>query len=234
MHTTVRSPAAMAGSEATQLAEERAAVAAAARRLADAGLVERTAGNVSARAGELVAVTPTGAQLGQLEPDDVTVVDLDGRVVGGRLAPTSETALHLAVYASTDAGAVAHTHAPMATAVGCVVDELPLVHYEMLALGGPVRVAPYATFGTHELADSVATALEGRSAALMQNHGTVAIGPDPAAAVELTLLLEWSATLFWRARQIGEPRALGDDEVRDFFDTVARRGYGATREVGDE
>src|SRR3954447_7070702 len=156
MHRPVRSPAAMAGLEATQLAEQRAAVAAAARRMAEAGLVERTAGNVSARSGDLVAVTPTGAELGSLEPADVTVVDLEGTVVEGRLAPTSETALHLAVYASSGAGAVAHTHAPMATAVGCVVDELPLVHYEMLALGGPVRVAPYATFGTQALAESVA------------------------------------------------------------------------------
>jgi L-fuculose-phosphate aldolase len=224
----------MGASAATELDGERAAVAAAARRLAEAGLVERTAGNVSARAGELVAVTPTGAQLGSLDADDVTVVDMSGAVVAGRFEPTSETALHLAVYESTEAGAVVHTHAPMATAVGCVVDELPLVHYEMLALGGPVRVAPYATFGTQQLADSVAAALEGRAAALMQNHGAVTIGPDAGTALELTLLLEWAATLFWRARQIGEPRSLGEQDVKDFFDTVARRGYGATREVGEQ
>src|SRR4051812_3462732 len=144
MHAYVRSPAAMGTSGATDMGEQRAAVAAAARRLAEAGLVERTSGNVSARSGDLVAVTPTGAQLGSLDADDVTVVDMSGGVVDGRFEPTSETALHLGLYESTQAGAVVHTHAPVATAVGCVVDELPLVHYEMLALGGAVRVAPYA------------------------------------------------------------------------------------------
>lgn len=212
--------------------EQREAVARAARRLAEERLVERTSGNVSARSGELVAVTPTGARLAELEPGDVTIVDLDGAVVDGRLAPTSETELHLAAYAATGAGAVVHTHSPVATALGCVIDELPVVHYELLALGGPVRVAPYSTFGSSELAQAVADALEGRSAALMQNHGAVTLGSDPDAAVEAALLLEWGCELYWRARQAGEPRCLSEDDAAAVIAAVAERSYGATREAG--
>ena len=162
-----------------------------------------TAGNVSVRADELVAVTPTGAVLEQLTADDVAVVDLDGDQVDGELAPTSELGLHLGAYRRYGAGAVVHAHAPMGTALGCVLDELPVVHYQMLALGGPVRVAPYATFGTPELAELTLDALEGRAAALMSNHGTIALGADPDGADGNALLLEWACTVYWRAASAG-------------------------------
>ena len=96
---------------------------------------------MSARAGELVAVSPTGADLSALEPEQVAVVDLEGRQQDGELEPTSEIDLHLGLYRRFDAGGVVHTHAPFATALACVLDELPVVHYGLLALGGPVRVA---------------------------------------------------------------------------------------------
>ena len=211
----------------------REQVAAAARRLAAEGLVIGTAGNVSARAGEHVAITPTGAELAALEADQVTVVDLEGGVVEGELEPTSEIDLHLGVYRRYDAGAVVHTHAPMATALSCVVDELPCVHYQMLLLGGAVPVAPYATFGTPELAEVVLDALEGRTAALMANHGAITHGPDVAQAVERSLLLEWACTVFWCARALGEPRVLGEDERAAVVEAALRRGYGSTRPAGE-
>ena len=192
-----------------------------------------TAGNVSARRGEEVAITPTGAVLAELEPEQVSVVDLDGRQIDGDLAPTSELDLHLGVYRRYDAGAVVHTHAPMATALSCVLDELPCVHYQMLQLGGAVPVAPYATFGTPELARSVLDALEGRSAALMANHGAIVHAQDLDAAVELALLLEWACTVYWQAAQVGEPRALGDEQLQAVVDAVISRGYGRTKRVGD-
>lgn len=130
------------------LRQERAAVADVCRRLGAEGLLIGTAGNVSVRVEDRVAVTATGAVLAELTPDQVTVVDLDGEVVAGSLRPTSELELHLGVYRRYGTGAVVHTHAPMATAVSCVLDELPCIHYQLLALGGTVRVAPYATFGT--------------------------------------------------------------------------------------
>ena len=213
------------------LTAEREQVAAACRRLAGEGLVPGTAGNASMRSGELVAITPTGAVLGELEPEQVTVVDLEGGVVDGRLAPTSEIDLHLGVYSRIGAGAVVHTHAPMATAIACVLDELPLVHYQMLALGGPVRVAPYATFGTPELAEGVVQALEGRAAALMRSHGAVCVGGDVGGAAETSLLLEWACGVYWHARALGEPHVLTQAELDDVVGAVTERGYGAVKEI---
>jgi L-fuculose-phosphate aldolase len=208
------------------LEREREQVAAASRHLAEAGLVTGTSGNVSARSGEHVAITPTGAVLAELGADQVSIVDLDGKLVDGDLAPTSELELHLGVYERFGTGAVVHTHAPIATAVSCVLDELPCIHYEMLLLGGAVRVAPYETFGTPELARAVAEALEGRTAALMSNHGTVAHGADVAAAVRATELLEWAANVYWHACALGTPRVLETDQLQAVVEAATARGYG--------
>jgi len=169
-------------SAAISVQRAREEVAQTSRRLAAAGLVYGTSGNVSARVEDRIAISPTGCVLAELEPDNVTVVDMEGAVVEGPLAPTSELDLHMGVYRRYDAGAVVHTHAPVATALSCVIDELPCIHYEMLLLGGTVRVAPYRTFGTPELAESVLDALDGRTAALMSNHGTLVYAGDLAQA----------------------------------------------------
>jgi L-fuculose-phosphate aldolase len=214
------------------LEAERDAVAAAGRRLAEQGLVLGTSGNVSARADTLVAVTPTGAVLAELTPDQVVVVDLEGRAVHGDHAPTSEIELHLGAYRRYQAGAVVHAHSPVGTALACVLDELPLIHYQMLALGGAIRVAPYATFGTPELARLTLDALEGRAAALMANHGMIALGPDLDAAVDNALLLEWASELYWRAAAVGRPRTLDAGQAQAFIDAVATRGYGGLQQRG--
>jgi L-fuculose-phosphate aldolase len=213
---------------------ERRQVAATARRLAGAGLVHGTAGNVSARAGEHVAITPTGAVLAEVEPEQIAVVDLEGSVVDGPFAPTSEADMHLGVYNRYGAGAVVHTHAPIATALACVLsDELPCVHYEMLLLGGPVRVAPYATFGTPELAASALDALEGRTAALLANHGTIAYGADLEGALRATELLEWAAGVYWRAATLGTPRVLDEAARQAVVEAAVRRGYGTVQPLED-
>jgi L-fuculose-phosphate aldolase len=214
------------------LRAEREQVARASRRLAGERLVLGTAGNVSARSGDRVAITPTGGVLAELEPEQVTVVDMEGNVVDGDLEPTSEVGLHLGVYDRYDAGAIVHTHAPWATAIACALDELPLVHYGMVALGGAVRVAPYKTFGTQELADAVIEALDGRTAALMANHGALNYASDADAAVEGALLLEWACEVYWRAAALKEPRTLGDDDRQAVIDAVMERGYGSTRSAG--
>lgn len=208
------------------VAAARERVAAAARRLADQGLVIGTAGNVSERMGDLVAVTPTGAVLKSLTPDQVVVIDLDGEQVEGELGPTSELELHLGIYRRYEAAAVVHTHAPLSTALACVLDELPVIHYQMLALGGAVRVVPYATFGTAELAEAVLEALQDRTAALMSNHGSVVHAQDLDTAVEHTLLLEWACSIYWHAAAIGTPRTLDPEQQAAFMEAVARRGYG--------
>lgn len=165
-------------------------VATARRTVAD-GLVVGTSGNVSVRVDDTVLVTPTGVPYDRLTPDDVVGVDLDGRQVLGSLLPTSELPMHLAIYRATDARAVVHTHAAHATAVSTLVPELPLIHYMAGALGGPVRVAPYATYGTPELAENMLQALTHRTACLLQNHGTIAYGASLNQAYDRTAQLEW-------------------------------------------
>lgn len=192
----------------------RAEVAQAGGQLAACGLVSGLAGNVSARAGELVAVTPTGGRLATLQPAEIAIVDLQGALVDAPLAPTSELPFHLAIYERYEAGAVVHTHAPMATAVACVADELPCVHYSLLTLGGSVRVARYATFGTDDLATSVVDALDGRTAALMASHGAVSYGEDLQAAIDAAELLEWACSVYVHACACGTPRVLAGDERR--------------------
>ena len=208
---------------------ERQAIALACRSLARDGLVVATAGNVSVRAGTHLAVTPTGCRLAELDASDVGVVDLEGRLVAGTLEPTSELELHLAVHRRRGDGAVVHTHAPMSTAVGCVVDELPCIHYQLLLLGGNVRVAPYATFGSRELAENVLSALEGRSAALMSNHGAVTHAATLEAAVEAMQLLEWTCGVYWRASQLGVPRVLDAAQQQAVVAAAIARRYGTMR-----
>jgi L-fuculose-phosphate aldolase len=215
-----------------KLAAEREAVAAACRHLAAEGLVIQTAGNVSVRADDdLIVVTPTGGVFEDLDADQMTVVDRAGEVVDGRHAPTSELSLHLGVYERLGAGAVVHTHSPMATALSCVVDEVPPVHYSMLALGGAVPVADYATFGTEELAGNVVSALERAPATLMRSHGATTYGHDLDGAMELARLLEWACTVYWRARMIGEPAVLSQEQLQDVVTVVQERSYGRLSEA---
>jgi len=216
------------------LERERERIAASARLLASEGLVLGTSGNVSERSGELVAITPTGAVLAELEPGQIAVVDMEGTQVHGELAPTSELDLHLGIYSRHGAGGVVHTHSPMATALSCVLDEVPCVHYSMLLLGGAVPVSPYETFGTPELAAGVIDSLEGRTAALMANHGAVTHAGDVEQATELALLLEWACGVYWHAQAVGPPRALSADDQQAVITAALERGYGKTKPAEGE
>jgi len=148
------------------MAEERAEIVEYCLRMDAAGLTVGTSGNVSVRWGDLVAITPTGVDYATLTAEQVSVVDSTGRPVAPGPRPSSELPMHLAVYRETAAGAVVHTHPPVGTALSTVVDELPGIHYLVMRLGGPVRVAPYAPYGSPELAEAGARAMAGRSAVL--------------------------------------------------------------------
>ena len=216
----------------TEAGAAREHVAAAARRLAAQGLVLGTAGNVSERIDEdHVAISPTGAVLQELTASQVAVIDLDGEPVESGLEPTSEVGLHLGIYRRYHAGAVVHTHSAMATALSCVIDEVPVVHYHMLSLGGSIRVAPYATFGTPQLAEATLEALADRTGALMANHGAIVYAADAPAAVESALLLEWACGVFWHARAVGRPRVLNAEQQQAVVSAVLERGYGEVRET---
>jgi L-fuculose-phosphate aldolase len=196
------------------LAEQRAAIARTCRELAATGLVVGTSGNVSVREGDLVAVTPTGVAYEELTPEQVGVHRLDGNAVEAPLKPTSELPLHLAIYAARPgAGAIVHTHSVAATATSTLTDELPAIHYYVAMFGASIRVSPYATYGTDELARNVVGALEGRTGCLMGNHGAVTTGEDLATAHERAKYLEWLCDVYLRATAAGRPRVLPPEEI---------------------
>lgn len=181
------------------LEKERAEVVRVCQEMQRQGLVVGTAGNVSARVGDQVVISPSGMEYAEMRPEDVGVHDLDGNAIEARYKPSSELPLHLAVYRATNIGAITHNHAPASTALSTVVDEVPATHYYSGMFGGPIRVAPYATFGTDELAENVAKALEGRSGALMANHGALTTGPTLGKAFTLLPYLEYVCEVQLRA-----------------------------------
>jgi L-fuculose-phosphate aldolase len=208
---------------------DRAALVAGSRTIGLSGMVPGSAGNLSLRRGERMLITPRGAELEDIDPLDLVDVALDD------LSPSadhdrdsrasSESQLHRAVYAATGAGAVVHTHAHYATIVGTLADELPAIHYAIAAFGGPVRVARYETFGSAELANAVSEALDGRTAALMANHGAVVVGRDIRQAVALMVQLEWVASVYYHAIAAGSPRVLGADDLAAVRDQVTSLKY---------
>lgn len=197
-----------------------------ARRTTADGLVVGTSGNVSVRVRDTVLVTPSGVPYERLGDDDLCAVDLEGRRTPGSPSPTSELPMHLAVYRHTDARAVVHTHAVHATAVSTLVPELPAVHYMTAELGGPVRVAPYATYGSDELAAHMLAALDRRHACLLQNHGTVAYGRTLGQAYDRTAQLEWMCRVWLAASSLPgrAPSLIPDDELARVQEKL--RGYG--------
>jgi L-fuculose-phosphate aldolase len=205
----------------------RAAVVDCARRMVADGLVIGTSGNVSARAGDLVVITPSGCRYDTLRPEQLCVVSVAGRPLDLPLRPSSELPMHLAAYQQTGAGAVVHTHSMFATAVATTCPGLPAIHYTIGLLGGPIRVAPYATFGTRELADGLRAALADRHGALLQNHGALTVGKDIEQAYERARMLEWLAELYYRSSRLGTPRVLSAAELDAFGAQVSALSYGS-------
>ena len=193
---------------------ERADVAGTALELLTTGLIANTSGNVSVRVGEHVVITPSGRDYRSLTPGDIVVADLKGRVVDGEMLPSSETPLHMSVYDSNpETKAIVHAHSMYATAISTVLDQLPTIHYQMVELGGAVPVAPYRTFGTDELAEVTTRALIGRSAAIMQNHGSITTADTLDKALGRCVTLEWCSRLYLKALSLGDPKILTADEM---------------------
>jgi L-fuculose phosphate aldolase len=189
------------------------------------GLIVGTAGNVSIRVDDKVAISPSGVPYETMTPEDVVVFSMDGERVDGILEPSSELPLHLSVYRETAAKAITHNHAPASTALGLVVDEIPPSHYYSAMLGGIIRVAPYAEFGTDELARNVTDALKGRSGALMKNHGAITIGPTVKKAAGLLPILEYVCEIHLRAMATGAPIALlSPEQMADAKAAIADYG----------
>lgn len=216
-------------SDDTNEAALREALLAATREADARGLNYNSTGNLSVRCGDGVLVTPSGIPAERMTSADMVLVNLDGSM-GRSKQPTatSELLLHLAVYvARPDVGAIVHTHSPEATAAACNNRALPAVHYVMAKTGGSeLECAPYATYGSAELARLVVDTLgQSRHACLMSNHGAIALGKHLDAALALAHDVEWFCGVARRAHAWGSPVALPDDEVArvaNLFSTYGR------------
>jgi L-fuculose-phosphate aldolase len=199
-----------------------------ARSMNTLGINQGTSGNISARFGGRMLITPSATPYEAMEPGDIAAMPLDGDGAwDGPLKPSTEWRFHRDILRGRpDAGAVVHTHAPYCTALAILRREIPAIHYMIAAFGGnSVRCAPYATFGTAALADLALRALEGRHACLLANHGMIVVGPSLDRAMWLAVELETLAKQYVLTLPIGEPAVLSDAEVDDAIRSFA--GYGA-------
>ncbi len=190
------------------------------------GLNQGTSGNLSARLGRGFLITPSSLPYDGMVPDDLVAMDFDGHHEGRR--PSSEWRFHRDILAARpEVGAVLHTHSVHATAVACHHRGIPAFHYMVAVAGGrDIRCTPYATFGTAALSEAAVAALEGRMACLLGQHGMIALGETPEAALALAVEVETLARLYIHARAWGEPPVLPDDEMDRVLAQFARMRYG--------
>ena len=212
-----------------RLENERNAIVEYGRKLITAQLTTGSGGNLSLynRAEGLLAIKPSGVDYFEMRPEDVVVMDIDGCVVEGDLAPSSETRFHLALLRNReDINAVVHTHQVYATTIACMRWELPAVHYLVGFSGNKVPLAEYATFGTQELSDNILRAIGNYNACLMANHGIVTVGATLGAAFAAAEELELVSRLYYQTRCMGEPAILPDSEMEvicEKFKTYGQR-----------
>ncbi|SOX52270.1 fuculose phosphate aldolase [Mycobacterium ahvazicum] len=185
------------------------------------GLVEGTAGNISARRRDgNIVITPSSVDYRDMELDDLVLIDPQGAVQHAKdgRAPSSEMQLHLAAYhAYDDIGSVIHSHPVWATMFAIAHEPIPACIDEFAVyVGGDVRCADYAASGTPDVGVNAVKALEGRGAALIANHGLVAVGPRPDKALHITALIERTAQIVWGARSLGGPVPIPEDVNRNF------------------
>lgn len=186
-----------------------------ARRMSELGLTPGTSGNVSVRTSHGLLITPSAIPYSDLVPDDVVDIRSDGTIRPGQRTPSTEWQLHRDILASrTDCEAVVHTHSLFCTTIACLRRPIPAIHYMIaLANSDEIPCAEYATFGSPELARNVVAALAEGRAALLANHGMVALGDSLASALKLAAEIETLAAQYWHALQVGTPVILDREEL---------------------
>lgn len=190
------------------------------------GLNRGTTGNVSARCGDGMLITPSGVVPDRLLAEAIVFVNANGELRGDSLKPSSEWKMHARIYAlRPDAGAIVHCHSRHATILACAGKAIPPMHYMVGVSGKPsVPLAAYATFGSEELAENVTRALDGGKACLMANHGQIALGPNLSRALLIAEEMEEQAAVYWGTLAIGGPRLLSDEQMAENFRQFG--GYG--------
>ncbi len=187
--------------------------------LPDNSLVAWTSGNVSGRDPEsgLVVIKPSGIKFRDLRPENMVVVDVDGKLVEGTHKPSSDTASHCYIYRQRpDAFGIVHTHSRYATAFAALGRPIPCVLTAMAdEFGGDLPCGGFALIGGEEIGQAVVEALKDSHspATLLQNHGVFTIGPDAEAAVKAAVMVEDNAAIVWLAMQLGEPLPIRSEDI---------------------
>ena len=197
------------------------------RKLVSSGLTVGTGGNISIYdpATRFYAITPSGIDYFEMEAEDVVVLDLKGNIIEGKRKASSEVALHRIMYENrSDLKAVVHTHSTYCTVLATNHMELPASSYLVAFAGKNVRCAPYASFGTEELARVTFEAMKERKAALMANHGLIAGGNNIIKAFEIVQQIEFCAKVYVKALSVGRPHILSDEEMESMI--VRFQDYG--------
>jgi L-ribulose-5-phosphate 4-epimerase len=188
------------------------------------GLVAWTSGNVSIRLHDpnVVVIKPSGIGYDELSPEQMVVVDLEGNVLEGDLAPSSDTATHLYVYRALDhVGGVVHTHSPYATAWAACNRAIPCVLTAMAdEFGGEIPIGPFARIGGEEIGVGIVATLTGHRspAVLMRNHGVFTIGKTARDAVKAAIMCEDVARTVMLAHSLGDPLPLDQADVDALYD----------------
>jgi len=190
-------------------------------------------GNISARipGSEMIAITPTGIVKGNLRPDDIVIIDMDGKLVEGRYAPSAEKNMHLHVYEKRpDVNAVIHTHSPFASSFAIACKPIPCAGVEIAAImGGEIPLAEYALPGTKELGRNALEALGDRKVVLLANHGVLSVGSTLDEAATMAALAEENAKLVMFSYMIGGAKPIPEDEL-----TKLREMYKRVQETRGE
>lgn len=183
-------------------------------------------GNLSVRSGDTVAITPSGIPYAEIDVSDIPVLSMNGSHVAGERGRSSETPMHLGIYQALDVRALVHVHAPWSTTLAVLGEELPPVHYMLAAAGGAVPVAPYAPFGTTDLAENAVSAMTdaGTTACLLANHGLIAGGTDLSDAMETAIAVESTAQVYLQARSVGDPVELTQLEMAEAIEQFTTYG----------
>lgn len=187
------------------------------KKLSAARLCPGTSGNLSAFDPDsgLVAITPSGMDYFELTPEDIVVTDLNGNAVDGARKPSSELNMHIEFYRRKPGiRSVIHTHSVFCTTLGIIGEPIRAVHFMIGATGSrEVPLAPYVTFGTKKLAEVAVNFCGEGNAVLLAHHGVVVCGADVPGAFSLAQDVEYIAELQYRARCVGSPNVLTDEQV---------------------
>ncbi len=191
------------------------------------GLTTGSGGNLSilSATDDLIAVSPSGVDYHDVTDADVVIVDRSGNVVDGSLKPSSELDFHLALYAARkEISAVVHTHSVYATTMACLNWEIPAVHYLVAFSGDKVPLAPYATFGTKQLADNIISSIGKYNAVLLANHGLVTVGSDINSCFNVAEEIELVARIYYQAKSVGQPVMVNTAEMERVIEKFGSYG----------